>query len=73
MARARTKQAQETRTKHAQEISVRIVLSIPDNLPLYDVNYMEVAHSLNEFGLFAVRTPVRPSSQQLEEAQQRAR
>jgi hypothetical protein len=31
---------------------------------------MEVANFLNEFGLFAVRTPVKPSSQQVEEAQQ---
>jgi hypothetical protein len=72
MARARVKQPQETRArvKQPQEISVQTVLNIPDDLPVYYVNYMEVAHSLNEFGLFAVRTPVKPSSQQVEEAQQ---
>jgi hypothetical protein len=58
------------KAKPPQEISVRIVLGTPDDLPVHYVNFLEVAHSLNEFGLFAVRTPVKFSSEQVEEARQ---
>jgi hypothetical protein len=58
------------RARPPEEMAVRIVVSVPDDLPVYYVNFIEVTHSLNEFGLFAVRAPVKPTSQQLEEAQQ---